>query len=126
MHGKAGGELIDSDQAEIRDLARELALSEHRILRRGFAHYRLGPEGLRRKRSARSGWQASARAVAPLIQSFKLKAQVVGHTLSGDRAILRGPCMNGKVAWFFVPEHLSLAEISRECRGRHNKQSRHI
>ncbi len=52
MHGEAGGELIDADQSEIRSLARELGLSEQRILRGGFAHYRLGRKGRRRMRSA--------------------------------------------------------------------------
>jgi monoamine oxidase len=48
MHGEAGGELIDAGQAEIRNLARQLGLSESRILRGGFAHYRLGNNGQRR------------------------------------------------------------------------------
>jgi monoamine oxidase len=75
MHGEAGGELIDADQNEIRNLARELGLSEHRILRSGFAHYRLGQNGRRRMRSARSGWQATARAIAPLVRAYKINEQ---------------------------------------------------
>jgi monoamine oxidase len=75
MHGEVGGELIDADQTEIRSLARELRLSEQRILRTGFAHYRLGQNGQRRMRSARSGWQATERAIGPLVQAFKTNEQ---------------------------------------------------
>jgi monoamine oxidase len=75
MHGEAGGELIDADQSEIRDLARELGLSEQRILRTGFVHYRLGQNGERRMRSARSGWQATESAIAPLVHAYKINEQ---------------------------------------------------
>jgi monoamine oxidase len=75
MHGEAGGELIDADQNEIRSLARELGLSEQRILRGGFAHYRLGENGQRRMRSTRSAWQATERAIDPLVQAFKTNEQ---------------------------------------------------
>ena len=75
MHGEAGGELIDADQKEIRNLARELGLSEQRILRGGFVHYRLGQDGRRRIRSARSGWQATESAIAPLVKTYKTNEQ---------------------------------------------------
>lgn len=75
MHGEAGGELIDADQKEIRNLACELGLSEQRILRSGFAHYRLGQNGQRRMRSARSGWQATKNAIAPLLRAYKINEQ---------------------------------------------------
>ena len=75
MHGEAGGELIDADQKEIRNLACELGLSEQRILRSGFAHYRLGQNGQRRMRSARSGWQATKNAIEPLVRAYKINEQ---------------------------------------------------
>lgn len=75
MHGEAGGELIDADQKEIRNLVCELGLSEQRILRSGFAHYRLGQNGQRRMRSARSGWQATKNAIAPLLRAYKINEQ---------------------------------------------------
>src|ERR1044071_1386261 len=56
MHGEAGGELIDEDHDELRKLAKEVGLSEARILRGGFAHYRLAADGKRRVRSASAGW----------------------------------------------------------------------
>jgi monoamine oxidase len=69
MHGEAGGELIDADQREIRELARELGLAEHRILRSGFTHYRLGNNGRRAMRSAESGWRATEQAIAHLVRA---------------------------------------------------------
>ena len=75
MYGEAGGELIDGDQKEIRDLAREFGLSEQRILRSGFAHYRLGQNGARRMHSANSGWQATKATIAPLVKAYRLNEQ---------------------------------------------------
>ncbi len=87
MHGEAGGELIDADQKEIRNLACELGLSEQRILRSGFAHYRLGQNGQRRMRSARSGWQATKNAIAPLLRAYKINEQEwngpIAETIAG-------------------------------------------
>ena len=71
-HGEAGGEFIDEDQPEIGKLARELGLSEARILRGGFSHYRLGGHGRRRMRSPSSGWRQTARALERLIHVYKL------------------------------------------------------
>ncbi|MGH7874967.1 MAG: flavin monoamine oxidase family protein [Candidatus Binatia bacterium] len=75
LHGEAGGELIDADQSEVRNLARELGLSERRILRSGFAHYRLGNNGRRHLRSPRSGWRSIESAIAPLVRAYKLNEQ---------------------------------------------------
>lgn len=72
MHAEAGGELIDDDQEEIRKLAREFHLKETRILRSGFAHYRIGRDGRRRMRASSSGWRATARAIAPLVRAHRL------------------------------------------------------
>src|SRR5205823_3923004 len=55
-----------------RKLARELGLSEARILRGGFSHYRLGGHGRRRMRSPSSGWRQTARALERLIHVYKL------------------------------------------------------
>src|SRR5438034_10840064 len=63
MHAEAGGEFIDDDQEEIRALAKELGLREVRVLRGGFAHYRLGDDGRRRMRSSSAGWRETERAI---------------------------------------------------------------
>lgn len=75
MHGEAGGELIDADQREIRELARELGLTERRILRSGFVHYRLGNNRRRAMRSAESGWRATEQALAPLLRAYKMNEE---------------------------------------------------
>jgi monoamine oxidase len=75
MHGEAGGELIEEDQTEIRNLARDLGLSERRILRGGFAHYRLDNNGRRRMRSAQSGWRETQAAIAGMVKAYKLNAE---------------------------------------------------
>jgi monoamine oxidase len=75
MYGEAGGELIDADQHEIRELAAELGLLEQRILRSGFAQFRLGNDRRHRIRSANTGWQATETAIAPLVKAFRLNEQ---------------------------------------------------
>jgi monoamine oxidase len=75
MHGEAGGELIDADQKEIRNLARELGLAEQRILRGGFAQYRIGRDGQRHIRSPQSAWQNVERALEPLLRAYRLNEQ---------------------------------------------------
>src|SRR4029453_16525885 len=72
MHGEAGGELIDEEQHQIRELTRKLGLRETRILRRGFSHYRLGNDGRRRMRSASSGWRQTELALEPVVHAYKL------------------------------------------------------
>ena len=75
MHAEAGGDLIDDDQEEIRKLVAEFGLREARILRGGFAHYRLGSDGRRRMRSSSSGWCQTARALEPLARAYKLNGE---------------------------------------------------
>ena len=123
MHGEAGGELIDADQREIRNLVRELGLSEQRILRGGFAHYRLGNGGRRRRRSAQSGWQATERAIAPLVSAYKsneeewqgpiaenIAARSVGDWLKETKATreVRATAMTMRNFFVADPDDLSL------------------
>ena len=82
MHAEAGGDLIDDDQEEIRSLAAELGLQASRILRTGFAHYRLGSDGRRRLRSSSSGWRQMAQVLEPLTRAYKLN----GNQWSGPIA----------------------------------------
>lgn len=91
MHAEAGGDLIDEEQHEIRVLARELGLSETRILRGGFSHYRCGKDGRRRLRSASSGWQQTDAALKPLIRAYQINgeqwdgpiaAAIAGHSVA--------------------------------------------
>src|SRR5438094_159097 len=75
MHGEAGGEMIDGEQEEIRQLVRELGIRESRILRGGFSHYRLGNDGRRRMRSASTGWRQTERALEPFVRAYKLNGE---------------------------------------------------
>jgi monoamine oxidase len=75
MHAEAGGELIDDDQEEIRKLLRHFQLGETRILRRGFSHYRLGRNRLRRFRASSSGWRLTAQALDPLLRLYRLNGE---------------------------------------------------
>jgi len=75
MRGEAGGDLIDEDQEEIRKLAAEFRLEEARILRGGFAHYRFGRDGRRRMRASSSGWRQTARALEPLVRTYRLNGE---------------------------------------------------
>ena len=75
MHGEAGGEMIDGEQEEIRQLVRELGIRESRILRGGFSHYRLGNDGRWRMRSASTGWRQTERALEPFVRAYKLNGE---------------------------------------------------
>src|ERR1043166_536718 len=75
MHAEAGGELINDDQEEIRNLATELGLRQVRILGGGFAHYRLGADGPRRMRASSAGWKETERAIEPLVRKYKLNGE---------------------------------------------------
>src|SRR5690349_259889 len=76
LHCEAGGEFIDDDQEEIRGLAKEFHLGEARVLRAGFAHYRIGSDGKRRVRSAAIRWRKTAEALQPLVHSYRLNGEV--------------------------------------------------
>jgi monoamine oxidase len=75
LHGEAGGEFIDDDQEEIRKLAEEFRLEETRVLRAGFAHYRIGDDGRRRVRSVAPGWQETENAIEPLVHAYRLNGE---------------------------------------------------
>lgn len=76
MHGEAGGEFIDDDQERIRKLARELRLPEARILRSGFAHYRIGDDGRRRVRPPSAGWRKTEAALEPWLRAYRLNNEL--------------------------------------------------
>ena len=55
QHAEAGGDLIDEDQKEIRELAEQLGLKLARILRSGFGYVRADGAG-QPKIAARGRW----------------------------------------------------------------------
>jgi monoamine oxidase len=74
QHAEAGGDMIDGEQREILQLARELDLTLVRILKSGFGYARPGADGSVRivNRSIARGWARLADAVATLAHPYKL------------------------------------------------------
>ena len=66
QHAEAGGDMIDEEQHEIRQLAEELGLKMTRILRGGFGYVRQDAQGRARivQRNAARGWGRLASAAA--------------------------------------------------------------
>src|SRR6185436_17367118 len=74
QHAEAGGDMIDEDQTEIRELAGELGLKLARILRTGFGYVRADGAGRPKiaARSARRGWERMAKELSPLTKPYRL------------------------------------------------------
>src|SRR5947207_15065077 len=68
QHAEAGGDMIDEQQHEIRDLAEQLGLKLTRILRSGFGYVRADAHGRARivQRNAARGWGRLASALEPV------------------------------------------------------------
>jgi monoamine oxidase len=77
QHAEAGGDLIDEDQREIRDLADAYGLKVVRILRAGFAYVRPDRTGRPRivRRGTARGWDRLAGALGDVIRPYKLAEQ---------------------------------------------------
>jgi monoamine oxidase len=77
QHAEAGGDLIDEDQREIRDLADAYGLKVVRILRAGFAYVRPDRTGRPRivRRGTARGWDRLAGALGEVIRPYKLAEQ---------------------------------------------------
>jgi monoamine oxidase len=123
MHGEAGGELIDEEQEEIRNLAKKLGIRESRVLRDGFSHYRTGNDGRRRMRSASSGWRQTELALESWVHAYRLNGEewdgpvadrIANHSVTGWLDEIDAPAdvkVTAKLMrGFFVadPEELSL------------------
>jgi len=77
QHAEAGGDMIDEEQHEIRDLAGELGLKLTRILRGGFAYVRTDPSGKPKiaQQDASRGWARLARQLDGLARPYRLAEQ---------------------------------------------------
>src|SRR5476649_350469 len=77
QHAEAGGDMIDEEQHEIRDLAAELGLKLTRILRGGFGYVRLDGNGKARimPRGAMRGWDRLASELRGLSTPYTLAEQ---------------------------------------------------
>src|SRR5215510_5334663 len=74
QHAEAGGDMIDEDQSEILQLAKDLRLPLVHILKGGFAMARPRPDGAVRvvDRSFARGWDRMANALAELGRPYRL------------------------------------------------------
>jgi monoamine oxidase len=74
QHAEAGGDLIDEEQHEIRDLAEQHGLKLARILRGGFAYVRPDRSGKPAivPRSGARGWDRLAKALEPAGTPYRL------------------------------------------------------
>ena len=77
QHAEAGGDMIDEEQHEIRDLAGELGLKLTRILRGGFAYVRTDLSGKPKiaQQDASRGWTRLARELEGLARPYRLAEQ---------------------------------------------------
>jgi len=77
QHAEAGGDMIDGEQLQIRELAQQVGLKLTRILRGGFGYVRPDPSGHPRilPRSSVRGWDRLAEELKPLITPYLLAEQ---------------------------------------------------
>src|SRR5471032_2899134 len=74
QHAEAGGDMIDEEQHEIRDLAGQLGLTLTRILKGGFGYVRPDQAGRGKivARNAKRGWERLADELSDLTRPYNL------------------------------------------------------
>jgi monoamine oxidase len=74
QHAEAGGDMIDEDQREICELARQIGLKLTRILRGGFGYVRQNGASRPRivQRQVGRGWDQLARSLRPVVRPYRL------------------------------------------------------
>ena len=88
QHAEAGGDMIESEQKTIRELASSLDLKLTRILRGGFGYARVDAQGRPRllKRTIGRGWDRLSSALEPWTTSYKLTEQRWDSPIAADIA----------------------------------------
>src|SRR5713101_2414965 len=88
QHAEAGGDMIDEEQHEIRDLAQELGLTLKRVLLGGFGYARLDRRGHPRvvHRGVARGWQRLSAALGDSIRRYRLVEQRWDSPIASDLA----------------------------------------
>jgi monoamine oxidase len=88
QHAEAGGDMIDEEQKEIRQLAASLGLKLTRILRGGFGYIRPDADGRPRfvKRSSLRGWDRLSNALDTWITRYKTAEQRWDSPIATDIA----------------------------------------
>ena len=88
QHAEAGGDMIDEEQHEIRQLAMSLGLKLTPILRGSFGYIRLDAQGRPRvvKRSSMRGWDRLKKELEPWIKCYKMAEQRWDSPIAADIA----------------------------------------
>src|SRR5229473_4962281 len=88
QHAEGGGDLIDEEQHEIRQLAEELGLKLTRILRGGFGYVRPDATGRPRivRRGAARGWARLSEMLKPLTRRYRLAEAGWDSPIASDLA----------------------------------------
>src|SRR6185295_19369902 len=86
QHAEAGGDLIDEDQHEIRDLAQQLGLKLVRILRGGFGYVRPDAAGRPKiaARGASRGWERMGKELEALAKPYTLAERRWDSPITAD------------------------------------------
>jgi monoamine oxidase len=95
QHAEAGGDFIDEEQHQIRELAQQVGLKLTRILRGGFGYVRPDGSGHARilPRSSVRGWDRLAEQLKPLTTPYRLAEQ------RWDSPITAGMARRSVAAW---------------------------
>jgi monoamine oxidase len=95
QHAEAGGDMIDEEQQQIRELAQQVGLKLTRILRGGFGYVRPDSSGQPRivPRGAARGWDRLAEQLKPLTTPYRLAEQ------RWDSAITANMARRSVAAW---------------------------
>jgi monoamine oxidase len=88
QHAEAGGDMIDEEQHEIRQLADQLGLKLTRILRSGFGYVRRDAVGRARivQRNAARGWGRLASSLDSVALPYRLAEQRWDSPIAGEVA----------------------------------------
>src|SRR5881394_1774032 len=88
QHAEAGGDFIDEEHHEIRNLAGELGLELSRILRGGFGYVRPDQMGRAKivARNARRGWERLATELRGVSRPYTLAEKRWDSPIAGDIA----------------------------------------
>jgi monoamine oxidase len=72
QHAEAGGDLVEGEQEDVRNLATDLGLTAVRILRRGWGFYGRDNQGSRSFRSEGGAFEDAAKRLARVVDDYKL------------------------------------------------------
>ena len=75
QHAEGGADLIEPEQTDVLELARELGLKTSRILRRGFGYYGPDADGRPKMQSQHATFERFGELLDPLIEDFKLNEE---------------------------------------------------